>query len=762
MNSKNADNEEPRIERSIYLTSSQRYRVRVRRRKGSDVTVERVVDDFNQARVLRDEAARIRADDGDVRAEWDRQLEKVQRLKPTTVAQAARSYTTWKASHVTPRTMRSIHGVINAMILPTLGHLYVHDVDLEVVRGWMQQLIDPERPDDFPYMKSTQDTALSHLRNIVQQVPSRHAEFPWSQVKTRKPNRTRRPRPQPEKWGGNAGDLTPAPTFTQVAAIGRELHSAGRVVPYMQTTLSLRRGEAMGVDNSDFYLRVGRLWVDIRKQRDLRTGEALDGCKGGEPGQRKLPLPEVLARYIESYWDRYHDGYRPGMGPDHPRHKMQLAVTATGRDLDGSFMSATPNYLTNHLLTACARADYGYEDVGYRLRPHDFRRICPSYLMNRNQVLQVIDQHDAASDTSGKDRFQILYEMLAAREGSGPTDADISRWLGHALPSSAADNTHLAANVTISHYVRQLSSSDLTSRERSMIAISDLVNRIITFEIGSFPDDPDPQDSYVVVSPADENWMTLAAAEEKTGIAGTTFMSGIRSGIYSSELCWYADGERKPPGPRHLMRRVDVERVVDRRDRANVLPKYIAAKQLGVSPNMVDRLIRDGHLAVRDRTGSGVYVDTAEVDALQQRILSLVAACFGIDGSSTSKAALARFRKGDTTHEMQRELDLFLQGCTYADIERQTGTSANTVRTRARRERWIDRLTDSADTKNLRNSELDTQIHAIFLMPYRIHTAMWDRWVVEALDAKLLIKAGNGRFYAIGRSTGDSSQRSQV
>lgn len=727
-----------RIEPGIYLTPAQRYLVKVADRHGMTSTVSRTVDHLDEARRLARQARDLRAAGRSVREVWAADRVGEARAARRTFEEHARSWLEmrWRLCEASDHTEAANHSDIEGLrpdsfgldettirnhLLPSLGALYTDAIDRSHVR---QLSIELARKG---LAVSTQERVLSVLRKCLGELPIalRPPEFPWPRVKPIKPSEPLRPPPNPELWGGDSGDIPPATTFAEVLTIASRCRASFRAVVWIMALLGLRRGEAMGLRNSDFSVLEDRVHLRVERQLNLSTNAIKPWVKS-RASKRTLIIPDVLIQYLELYWDHYHHGFRPGQ-EDHARYRHHLVVTSTGRDTDGGFLPATSAPFEKDFQRALEREGYTPSQIGFWMRPHHFRKSLSTYMLRASEIVTSIHQFEAEAELPGPDataeaRREWFATSLRRLRQVGEVifdGADVSRWLGHETKERRGDGDGTSASpVTLSHY-----NLPLGDRTAAFKAIADFIDLVVRHEVGTIPFEPDVADTLAVISPNDPKWILVSEVVAATGKKFNTLSVGIRNKTYVGMLAWYADGDRKPPGPRLVMHRDEIARI---QKRNAAISRSEAASRLGMSNNYVDRAIREGWVAVIERRNNMVHVDPSTVDELHTRMAKAVCDTLPLNQSISIDRAYKRFVGA---LEPPTAFDIAIAaveaGASRRQAARLAGVNENTFASRLRR-------MQTNDVRSRR--ETDATVRLIFARPKRVKRQTFDRLIEHAAD----------------------------
>lgn len=735
-----------RVERGIYLTGAERYEVRVQDMAGSKRTVTRTVDTLEDARALVVAATKVRESGGSVTKAWDAEIQRRERGREITFDEAVDLWIRHRQARIRasdptrssigkrrvrglrPSTHQVELSVINCHLRPHFGNLVTTDIGVADVQERLTEMANKGLGVDM------QSRVLEKLRQIIGYLGTRRQpdDFPWSQVTMTSPKNPNRKPDVPEKWNGKRGDEPPAVSYKQVAQIAEEVRPAFRIVCWLIAILGLRRGEVMGLDNSDFKIRDGRLWVEIWQQGELKGRRTKYPWVKTDPSHRELPIPSVLVEYLEMYWDRYHDGFRPS-DARHPRSQRQLVVTSTGRDTDGSFLEASAPPFATDFKRALERTRLTHEALGHTIRPHTLRKTCSTYLLRARLVrLALADRFITMSRPDGDDADEMARWALHALEQQQRlnhaefTDADVSAWMGHSKIRRDDVRADSAARITLARYDRSL-----PVPADPFVGIAQYLDLVVRDEIGDLRDEPGTADTLRVIKPDDPDWVLLPKASTLTGRSVSALTMGIRDGAYQGGNCWFADGDREPPGPRLVIARADVERI-QRRNAA--ISRSEAARRLGVSNNFVDGAIRRGDLAVVERHPRCVYIDPRSVERLLDQFAGVIALVYPVDAAMSIDDAHQRFRELALNDRYGEALDAVELGMTLGEAAKQFGISKNTLGSVHRRRR----LSAHGGTPDVRAA-----IRRHFARPRRIRRATFETLTDRAVRLGLLEKVNH-------------------
>jgi integrase len=742
--------ENRRIEQGISLTPAGRYRVRVQDRSSSSAMVTRTVDTLPDARSLVVAAERIRSSGGSVKQSWTAERLSSDRARVQTFAEFAEAWLAGRrqlmetsdhsraanhrgVSSLRPGTYWVEDSLVRCHLISRLGALLTTDVERADVRAVMAAMAAAGLAD------ATQERVLMKLRQMCGELRTsqRPDAFPWANVTPIRPAKPRTRPQDPSKWSGSVGSKPPVATYSDVKEIASEIRACWRCVIWLQAVMGLRRGEAMAVRNRDFQMAEGGpLVLRVFRQLDLNTGQLRKYTKS-DASTRPLIVPEVFAEYLCSYWDRYHDGYRPGSEATmHLRHHKRLVVTSTGRDSDGSFLEGSPipfPRLLGKALKATART---HNDLGHTIKPHFFRKTPSTYLMHAEQILRSIMDSEATAarpdDAASAEELAAWaiarYERKLKLERVRFTGAAISQFMGHTerRRGSGEDDGTSASPITLAHYGLAFANSDTGAA-----AIADFLDLTVRHEIGDLLDDPDPTDTYLVIRPGDPDWVLVPEASIITSKSVHTLSAGIRTGAYRGQLCWFADGNREAPGPRLVIHSDDIQRILKRNAS---ISRSEAARRLKMSNNYIDGAIRRHDLVVIEHHQTTVYIDPNSVEQLRIRMLEAVASVFPTTGSIPLATAHQQFQAAcrDEVTPSQIALDALAAGATLREAAELSGINANTVGSLRRRNRRA--------AENMLGAEDRASVRRLFARPKRVPVAKFSGWVDDAIDAGLLTR----------------------
>ena len=740
-----------RIERGISLTPLGRYRVRVQDRSSSAAMVTRTVDTLADARALVVAADRVRASGGSVRQSWDAEQLSSKRARVQTFAEFADAWLAGRrelmetsdhsraanhrgVSSLRPNTYLVEENLVRRHLISRLGAILTTDVERTDVRGVMTAMA----ADGLAVV--TQERVLMKLRQMCNELRTsqRPDAFPWANITPIRPGKPRTRPKDPSKWGGSVGSKPPVATYRDVKEIAVKIRACWRCVVWLQAIMGLRRGEAMALRNSDFHMYSGRLRVNVRRQLCLKTGRMHHYTKS-DSSTRTLIVPEVLARYLCAYWDRYHNGYRPGAAT-HLRHRKRLVVTSTGRDCDGSFLEGSPHPFPRRLARALKVTGRTHSEIGHALKPHFFRKTPSTYLMHAEQIARSIMDTEAAATRPQDDApaEELAAWAVASYERKLEFDrvrfsgAAISGFMGHTETrrEHGKDNGTSASPITLTYYGLAFADADFNS-ESEFCAIADFLDLAVRHEIGDLLDDPDPTDTYLTIHPGDQNWILVPEASTITGKSVDTLSAGIRSGAYRGQLCWFADGNREAPGPRLVIHSDDIQRILKRNAS---ISRSEAARRLKMSNNYIDGAIRRQDLVVVEHHQTTVYIDPNSVEQLRIRMLEAVASVFPTTGSIPLATAHKHFQAAcrDEVTPRQIALDALAAGATLREAADLSGINANTVGSIRRRNRRA--------TENMLGVEERASVRRLFARPRRVPIAKFSGWVDAAVDTGLLTR----------------------
>jgi integrase len=500
---------------------------------------------------------------------------------------------------------------------------------------------------------------LIQLRFVCSSVGNagQHADYPWRRVAPVPPAKPNTAPNDPVKWGGKPNSKPPALSFLRGLMLATMMRASHRMVVYLMLFMGLRRGEVMGLRLRHFSRKDGWLVVAIREQRDLNTGEVKEWVKA-DASYRDLPIPPILAAFIERYILRYHSGDRVDIPEAEPglRH---LVVTSTGRDVNGGFMAASVTAPVNEWNKVRDNNGYSFKEVGYRLRPHFLRASLSTYLLNAGHVCAQIElPEEGRLDASSNDvtELQALVALLLGQRQWYLSGAVVSAWLGQENENVDDEHGAAAASVTMEHY--NLGFNDEFSE---FTRIARVLERILRHEIGVLEDEPDETDLRRVIRADDPDWVLLSAAAAEIGIAAVSVSDAIRRGSYEGELVWFADGDRNVPGPRLVLPRHEVDRVVRRK---GLLTRTAAEKATGFGHGFIMARVAAGELSVADTHQGRPYFDEQEVRRFLATYHGAVTAVLTRSGALTPKRIrdeLARLHAptGMAKHQMRPEGELF-------------------------------------------------------------------------------------------------------
>lgn len=619
-----------RIERGIYAAPDGQYDVIVARRTGEKATTKPFrVRDFDEARNLRDLADETRRAGGDVEDAWGPlrdEIAKKTAAKYRTVAEAVDQYLidreelmtnsdhsisglTRNVTSLRPPSYDTEKSILNAHIKKRRGDLQTRALDSGAVGRLMTELAGARL--GF----RTQERVLGILRQLILAQPqeARPADFPWPNQHPVPPNEPLRRRPDPEVWNGRPGAAPPAVRMSQAVNLARQMRAAARIVIYLMIFLGLRRGESMGIQLRDFEWEEDRLWLKIRRQRSLKNGKLHDWLKSGA-AHRDLPLPRMLEEYVLAYLERYHHGFV--IGSDGAMASRYLAVTSTGRAVDGSFMRQSPVAFMNWFNLALARAALTFEILGYTLTPHHFRRSFTAYLMYAPDLLVDLGQPPS------------LFSIAGAR---------ISAWLGHQYKGEGDDAP--ASPITLYYGDRSIG-----DERRPLVQIADLIDVFMQAELPEgLLDDPDEFDLATVIRRDDKQWVLMPTAAATIGITPGALQVAIGKGTITSQLVYFADGNNLVPGRRHVVLASEVAQLADR---ARNLSAVAAFELLRLDRKAVTRLVERGLLTRHSyREGSYSWYQRAEVAKLLAILLRSVLTVLSKGGSLTRVQVRERMKE---------------------------------------------------------------------------------------------------------------------
>jgi hypothetical protein len=666
--------ERKRVSKGVYLLSSGAFLVRVNDAKGTSDEVSRTATTRKGAESLVAEAAAIRDGGGRVSAVWGAgatlkaspasdatrspllskvvQEHRASRAARCAVSDKKRAGNHHGVSSLRPGTLVTDDPKLNR-ILSQFEGLRLDEISRPLLEAWMTSLGAEGIGVEYA------NSLLIHLRFACGSVGNavQHVDYPWRGVAPVPPLKPNTAPNDPSKWGGKPNSKPPALPFVRGLMLAGMMRASHRIVVYLMLFMGLRRGEVMGLRLCHFYRMDGWLVVTIREQRDLRTGEVKEWVKA-DASCRDLPIPPILATFIEWYILRYHSGYRVDIPPADrsPRH---LVVTSTGRDVDGGFMAASVTAPLNEWNEVRDNNGYAFEDVGYRLRPHFLRATLSTYLLNAGHVCAQIDLPDeGALDASSDDvsELQSLVALLLGQRQWYLSGAVVSAWLGQENENVDDENGPAAASVTMEHY-----NLGFNDEFAAFTRVACVLDKILRHEIGALEDEPDETDLRRVILADDPDWVLLPAAAAEIGIAEASVSDAIRRGSYKGELVWFADGDRNVPGARLVLPRTEVDRVVRRK---GLLTRTAAEKYTGFGHGFIMARVASGELSVADTHQGRPYFEEREVRRFLTTYHDAITAVLASSGALTPKRIrdeLARLHAptGMAKHQVRPEGELF-------------------------------------------------------------------------------------------------------
>ncbi|MFP5580225.1 MAG: hypothetical protein ACLGIZ_18600, partial [Acidimicrobiia bacterium] len=390
--------------------------------------------------------------------------------------------------------------------------------------------------------------------------------------------------------------------------------------------MGLRAGETFGLQLGDLWDDAdGRMRMLVERQRDLRTG-ALKPWVKADASERVRPVPDILARYLRAYAARYHDGYDFAQ-PDPTRAGRFLVVTTTGRAPDGTLMAAVPSSFYQELDKCLLDCGLDYDNLGFKLAPHDLRRSTVNYLREIAPRVRAIIAAEVGPAPAADAPVEALEAYLRRRAELQPLLDDahavsgghLSAWIGDGYDGK--DEADPVNPVVASNYFRDLPTGPGDDRD-PMERIADLLDVVYGAEAPHGLDDhPDEYDVLPVVDPSDPDWLRIDQVVTATGLSDSAVRNRITDGSFTpADKVWFADGDREPPGPRWVIHRSAVDAYRSRVDRLSGLG---VEEVLGHNRKAIARLVEAGLLRP-DRTGADPMYERGEVAAVLEAVLDVV------------------------------------------------------------------------------------------------------------------------------------------
>lgn len=522
-----------------------------------------------------------------------------------------------------PRTAENDHLNCRNRLLPYLGGYRTTDLTYEILRDWTLKLAEDGLGTKYV------DSLISKLRSVIGELPSsqRPESFPWNRLRPIKARRPRKQRWNPVEHGLAPNTPEPLITFAQQESITTQLPRADRIVPRLEGMAGLRRGEIYGLQLGDFTKRDGYWWVNIRRQRDLDTGEIVPWVKS-DASYRTIPLAPILGHAIETYVVHHHSTTLDS--PKDP--EVLLVVSSVGRSTDGGFLPGLAGTTYEHWTAAANSSGYSPDKIGFFLDLHHLRKCLSTYLQVARQLVpQIRNAHlpELPPDAPAEDRARRLeqeIEQLNADRRAGFSLHLVSVYLGHEVGETRSNGELPAAAITNTIY-------RLDTGSEALVDLADVIDLIVRHEVDELDDEPLERDTYRVVRANDPDWILIEDAAPIVGLTRSGLYQAVQAGNVAAELAWVADGGYQarrnaptpttaPTFPRLVIHRDELDRV--RQVRSNLSHKE-AASRLGVSPDLVrKRFIAQGWLDDLSTAGGRRYVAQEQVDSLAAQLHELV------------------------------------------------------------------------------------------------------------------------------------------
>lgn len=464
-----------------------------------------------------------------------------------------------------PATVTTVAGIFNNHLRPAFGHLRIDEITHDLVQDWLLRLAEGNeaagvRPIDVNWATSL----LIWLRSLTgranrSELPE---QFPWPDAHPVEPKNPRKKRSNPEAWDGDAGDADPVLAIAEMLEFASTMKAADQAAVFCEYLGGPRGGETFGLMLKELSFKAdGRLWARIRRQM-LCDGTIVEWVKT-DASYRRIPLPGVLADYLEEYCSFYHS--YDLRNPDRSKGDRMLIVNPAGRDTDGTFLPGRRTAWGSRLIERRNSNSFSHEDLGYHLDAQHFRKSCSTLLLVARDILSEIDRRRGDDECVPEDpeeraEYWRAKVVRLERRGLGYAPMHISAYLGQKHDGRVEQ---LPANpVTLAHY------NLTTDRSIAFGAIADTLDELVRHEIGALHHVPDDEDLLPVHRPDDPLWMTVHEAVEVTGQNRSTISSAILAGTLEGHLAWIADGgwkrntgatTRRPALPQYVASRTAIE-----------------------------------------------------------------------------------------------------------------------------------------------------------------------------------------------------------
>ena len=621
----------------ITVTASGRFQVRVQRRIGSNSMVTRTFDSRPDALLAHAAGVKALQSGGDVAAAMDNAVQSASQLKIRTFAEVVETYTAdrkrtmltsdhrfpvskKKARYgLRPRSYAGDIAGIKRRILPYFGHLRIDQISNAVVDDWLERLAEDG------ISSAVAAAYLLDLRFVIGRWAKRHEhheDYPWRTCAPRTPAKPKSRVDDPSKWKGMPGSKPPVLPLGEVKRLIDAMPAADRMAPLMEVLTGTRVGEARGLQLADITWNPnGFMYLRIVKQRDDLDQEL--AWTKTEASYREVPVPAILAEYIEHYAARYH-GY-DFADPDPALADRYLIVAAAGRALDGSFLPACKRTFMAALDRGLKKSQLAFDDVGYSITGRYFRRCFITMALHGQAILEFIEVSKLEpladdADPEERQRWEANVAECLSKVRRGYHDIHVSIYAGH--EHDQKNDPKSATATTLGHYNIGI------DRDLQLRAIARTMNVIARFELGSLLDEPDPSDLLDVISPDDPNWLTAERAAEVLGMDRTNVHANAEQGRLVCKTVWLADGgytreaERHTPSvPRTVFSATSVEDLRQRRSRPTM---GAAAALLGMSGPTVRTNFLDTGLLPYDGVGSHIRVDPVALERIHHALLEEV------------------------------------------------------------------------------------------------------------------------------------------